>query len=152
MAVIYSASADSNSANTASRFIAPLLRWLWPELEGASLAAAVLAVRKLAHVTEYAILAILVLWAVRRIGKVGAAWSWRHTQLTLAIVAAYAASDEIHQTFVPTRQGTVTDVLIDTAGGALGLALAYFLSRLSGRSRIKTVKPRKSRQPVEQLD
>jgi VanZ family protein len=36
----------------------------------------------------------------------------------------YAVSDEWHQTFVPTRVGTPSDVMIDAAGAALGLALA----------------------------
>jgi VanZ family protein len=36
----------------------------------------------------------------------------------------YAASDEWHQTFVPTRVGTPWDVAIDAAGAALGLILA----------------------------
>jgi VanZ family protein len=149
MGVIYSASADRDSANTSSRFIAPLLRWLWPHLEGASLAAAVLAVRKLAHVTEYAVLAFLVLWAARRLAKAGPAWNWRQAGFTMCVVVLYAASDEVHQIFVPTRQGTVVDVLIDAVGGALGLGMAYCMLRFTGRSRAGRTRP--TIQPTKQF-
>jgi VanZ family protein len=65
--------------------------------------------KKGAHLTAYAILMLLALWAVR---------DWR---LALAITIGYAISDEYHQTFVPTRQGTAGDVLIDSAGAILAL-------------------------------
>ena len=40
------------------------------------------------------------------------------TLLLVAIVCAigYGATDELHQLFVPTRQGTVRDLIIDTIG------------------------------------
>lgn len=68
-----------------------------------------LLIKKLSHVTAYAILMILALRAVR---------DWR---LALAITIAYAISDEYHQTFVPTRSGTAVDVLVDTIGALLAL-------------------------------
>lgn len=36
--------------------------------------------------------------------------------LSVIISFLYAVSDEIHQTFVPTRSGTIRDVFIDTIG------------------------------------
>ena len=68
--------------------------------------------RKAAHMTEYAILAVL-LW--RATGS--AAWA-------LALAVAYAASDEFHQTFVRGRHGSPVDVAIDTVGMLIGLAVA----------------------------
>lgn len=59
----------------------------------------------------YGVLAIL----ARRLG-VGDAGA-------LAIVLAYAISDELHQRFVPGRTGTAIDVLIDLLGATLSLAL-----------------------------
>ena len=68
-----------------------------------------LVLRKLAHTVEYAILGALLLRALEA--------------RTIALVAgvAYAISDEIHQSFVPGRQGSVLDVLIDSAGVAIGI-------------------------------
>ncbi len=65
--------------------------------------------RKIAHVTEYAILGALLTRAVRRPG------------LALALAVAYAASDEVHQLFVEGRHGSPLDVLIDTAGALAGV-------------------------------
>ena len=76
-------------------------------------------VRKGAHMTEYAILAILLcVWISR----------WQISRLRMACIAAglamfYACSDEFHQLFVAGRAGKVSDVLIDSAGAVLGLAL-----------------------------
>lgn len=65
-------------------------------------------VRKLAHLGEYAVLGAL---AGRAAGRPLPA---------LALGAAYAATDEWHQTFVPGRSGQAADVLLDSAGAAAG--------------------------------
>lgn len=80
-------------------------------------------VRKGAHMTEYAILAILLyVWMGR----------WQISRLRMACIAAvlavlYACSDEFHQLFVVGRAGKAGDVLIDSAGAVLGLALFLFI-------------------------
>ena len=71
-----------------------------------------LVLRKLAHATEYAILGALLLRALR------------HPNWAVALGIAYAISDEIHQSFVPGRQGSPLDVLIDSAGVIAGVVLA----------------------------
>jgi VanZ family protein len=48
----------------------------------------------------------------------------------LAVVFAYAASDEFHQIFVPNRTPLVSDVLIDTAGGGAGLLLLWLWGKV----------------------
>ena len=86
------------------------------------------ALRKCCHLTEYAILALLV-WRALHQSKTGLpAWSWPKVGGTLLLVFLYAATDEYHQSFVPTRTALVSDVFIDTAGGAIGL-LAFWLFR-----------------------
>jgi len=134
MGVIFYGSSDQESAQHASRFLGPFLHWLFPGLSGAGYDAVMLGVRKLAHVTEYAILAALAWWSLgavlRRHGG-----SWPRAGLALLVVVLYAATDEFHQSFVPTRQGTPTDVLIDSVGGTLGLILVWGILRLASRFR-----------------
>ncbi len=77
-----------------------------------------LLVRKALHFGEYALLAALWWRAVRTRLEPRAALI-----AAFAITAAYAVSDEIHQTFVDTRIGSPVDVLIDMAGATLALAL-----------------------------
>lgn len=72
--------------------------------------------RKSAHLLSYALLALLLLWAF-------SALTDRRRALRAALLAAvlYAVSDELHQAFVPGRQGRWYDVAIDTAGAWAGL-------------------------------
>ena len=70
-----------------------------------------LALRKLAHAAEFAVLGALL---VRAIGRGG---------LAFALGTLYAVSDEIHQTLVPGRMGSPVDVAIDVIGVACGVVL-----------------------------
>ena len=82
-------------------------------------------VRKAAHMTEYAILALLLLGMITkdRITR-------KQLLSVICLVAAYAATDEYHQLFVPGRSGQVRDVVIDTVGGTLGLGAWLAVHRL----------------------
>jgi VanZ family protein len=67
--------------------------------------------RKIAHTAEYALLGALLLRAIRRV------------QLAFLLGVLYAASDELHQTFVRGRHGSPIDVAIDGVGIAVGLVV-----------------------------
>jgi VanZ family protein len=71
--------------------------------------------RKIAHVTEYAILGALL---ARALPELGAFW----------VGVAYAASDEVHQHFVPGRHGALLDLGIDATGVLLGILLLRTLT------------------------
>jgi VanZ family protein len=71
--------------------------------------------RKGAHMTEYAILGLLLLRAIGR------------ELPAFALGIAYAVTDEIHQHFVRGRHASPIDVLIDTFGVAIGI---FLVSRL----------------------
>lgn len=82
-------------------------------------------VRKGAHMTEYAILTILLyVW----IGR----WQmsrFRRSCTAIILASLYACSDEIHQLFVAGRAGRASDVMIDSAGAVVGLALFLFITK-----------------------
>jgi VanZ like family len=71
--------------------------------------------RKGAHMTEYAILGLLLLRALGR------------ELPALAVGIGYAILDEVHQHFVRGRHASPVDVLIDTVGLAIGI---FLVSRL----------------------
>jgi VanZ family protein len=80
--------------------------------------------RKCAHITEYGILTALLIRAFRmtrsQLSRKAIFW-------TSGIVATlYAASDEIHQRFVPSRGPSLHDVFIDV-GGVLICLYAFHL-------------------------
>src|SRR5205085_11378558 len=65
MALIFLGSTDILSAEHTSRFLVPFLRWLDPQISLAALAQIQFAIRKLGHLIEYAILAMLFWRALR---------------------------------------------------------------------------------------
>jgi VanZ family protein len=71
-----------------------------------------LLLRKIAHITEYAILAALLVRALRQPG-----WA-------VAFGIAYSISDEVHQSFISGRHGSPFDVFIDAIGVVVGAVLA----------------------------
>lgn len=89
-------------------------------------------VRKSAHVTEYAVLFCLYWQVLKRLSF----WSGKvalKLLLTLLMVALYAKSDEWHQAFVPGRSSSDLDVLVDTAGGVIGLCFCLIGDKLQSR-------------------
>jgi VanZ family protein len=135
MAVIFSASSDSHSAEHSSRILEPILHWLFPNMPQERVEEIHHLARKCIHLTVYAILALLVWRAVHQSKNNLPAWSWPKVGGTLLVVFLYAASDEFHQSFVATRTALVSDVFIDTAGGAIGLLALWFFRHFQKRSR-----------------
>lgn len=86
-------------------------------------------VRKNAHFIAYLILGMLVVNALRRSG------TNRHISFLLAqlICIVYAASDEIHQMYVPGRSTQVTDVVIDSTGAFLGIGIYWCASKMKNK-------------------
>lgn len=125
MAVIFSASADSHSYQHSSSIVMPLLRWLFPHMPESEREVIHHILRKCCHLTEYAILGLLVFRALHHSKNRLPAWSWPRVGGALLIIFLYASSDEFHQRFVPTRTSRFSDVLIDTAGGCIGLFIAW---------------------------
>jgi VanZ family protein len=124
MLAIFSFSTDILSAQHTSRVIGPFLRWLNPDVSERTIQLVQTIVRKSGHVVEYAILAILFRRAFSQFIKNNSrlAW-WRQTGWSLLAAILYAVTDEYHQSFVPSRWASPWDVLIDSLGAALGLAI-----------------------------
>jgi VanZ family protein len=127
MIVIFAASTDLMSAEHTSRFIRPFLQWLNPHVSAATIASVQFAVRKAAHVTEYAVLGALLLRAFR---------SQQSSQRRLAVAAlafavsvAWASLDEFHQSFVASRTGSPADVMIDVCGAGVGISAYSLIAR-----------------------
>jgi VanZ family protein len=93
-----------------------------PDL-GTGLGETDLVLRKIAHAAEFAVLGLLLLRAVRR------------EPAALALGFAYAVSDEVHQHFVPGREGAPLDVAIDAVGVAIGVLLVGRRMALIGSRR-----------------
>jgi len=100
-----------------------LLYWMSPSLQNTL------------HVPAYAALGWAWCWALG---------AWLRVPVTraigaCAIASAYAVFDEWHQSFVPGRYSSLTDIALDVAGAVLGIGLAAWIG-----SRSRIIKPRTS--------
>lgn len=129
MILIFLGSTDVLSAEHTSRFIVPFLQWLDPHISWATIMTIHTFVRKLGHVSEYAILAIL-LWRALRGGKTF------QTRISVPFVVVwiacgfFAVTDEFHQSFVPSRTPAFHDVMIDSCGALIGLLACFGLAKM----------------------
>lgn len=93
-------------------------------------------IRKCAHFLEYMILALLVLNVLKLYFNMK-----QVITITIIFIFLYACSDEIHQLYVPGREGAIRDVIIDTCGGIIliliKLSLYYLSKKLQKKSLIK---------------
>lgn len=129
MSVIFSASTSLGSPVHTSRFLRPFLLWLDPHLSEKTFETIHYTIRKTAHFVEYSILGAL-LWRVVHSAAALASHSVaRRFRLALLIAALYAATDETHQIFVPTRQAAIHDVMLDTCGAAFGITVMWWFSQ-----------------------
>jgi VanZ family protein len=115
MPLILWLASDSGSSEQTAGLVVPVLRFLFPAASPLQIEAMHGIVRKLAHLTEYAVLAAL--WLRAFMQGSGLPWraaAWR----TLLVVAAWAVVDETYQSTLASRTGSPMDVAIDTAGAA----------------------------------
>ncbi|HZH90727.1 MAG TPA: VanZ family protein [Pyrinomonadaceae bacterium] len=121
IAFIFFASTGAMSASNTSRIIGPLFKWVFPGITEAQLLSVHFAVRKTAHFTEYAVLALLAARAF--IPSAHRGLRRNAFAAALALVVLVALLDEYNQSFNPARTGTIWDSMIDISGGATALLL-----------------------------
>lgn len=114
MGIIFLFSTESFSSQATGRLLLPLLGWLFPWVSLEGLAFAHAAFRKIGHPLEYMILSYL--WA--RALDPSSSFFPLPSFSALFLTGSYAAADEFHQAFVPTRTASVSDVFLDVLGAA----------------------------------
>ena len=77
------------------------------------------AAKKVAHLAEYAVLYALFLRATEK--------NW---VLSFVLTMIYAATDEIHQSFVPGRNAAVYDLAFDFSGAAISAYVIWKLRQI----------------------
>lgn len=90
-------------------------------------------IRKLAHMTEFGILAVLIFMALKHYAQINT-MKKRYFVAWLGAVC-YAATDEFHQLFVEGRSGNLFDVCVDATGAAIAIALLCSIRSIYGRIR-----------------
>jgi VanZ family protein len=118
MAAISLGSTEALAAAETTRFIGPVLHWLFPDATPATLEILHGAIRKFGHVVEFAILALL--W-YRALAWAEPGWRPRVALAAFGLAALFAVLDEAHQAFEPSRTGSPIDVGWDSLGALCGL-------------------------------
>lgn len=86
-------------------------------------------IRKCAHMSEYALLGLLIYLALRVDGMN----RYYGKYVAFGMAVAFACTDEIHQLYVPGRSGRFTDVLFDSAGCLIALLICHVCGNLYTR-------------------
>lgn len=115
-----SSSTSSFPAEILAKFINPSIDTLSNADRQTLLDNCQFAVRKLAHFSVYTILGIFSYIAFRGYERISPKLK---VLLTAALCLLYAASDEIHQYFVPGRSCHLRDVIIDFSGSVFGIVI-----------------------------
>lgn len=131
MLLMFIGSTDMLSAEHTSRFLVPFLHWFNPQISMATIVSIHFALRKIAHFMEYAVLAGL-LWRGLR-GSFSAASKMALAFSAFLVAATFAASDEYHQSFVPSRTASARDVMIDCVGAFVTVLLCLMFARARAR-------------------
>ena len=131
MVMIFSFSAQpaKNSMDLSDGLLNRLLDFLHVDLAEETVLFMRMFIRKIAHFCVYMLLGFL-WYLLLKVGytiKDGTA-----VYLSTMVCALYAASDEVHQLFVPGRSGMIKDVFIDTSGAVCGIAAAWAVCCIIG--------------------
>ena len=115
MCFIFWMSTGTFSTGHTSFWVEKILFLLFPGISSEQTELINFFLRRAGHVIEYFILGLLLFRAFR--GGSNASFNWRWSLFALTVVVLWAAGDEFHQFFIPTRTASAVDVGIDTVGG-----------------------------------
>lgn len=126
LCVIAWLSSDSGAMSETSRFVRPVLRFLFPDASEETILTLHGLVRKSAHIFVYSVLAFLAARAFFKTSVAGIRSHWAAAAIGLVFVIA--SLDELNQSFSGgTRTGSIWDVALDTVSGAAAIGIIYLL-------------------------
>ena len=125
-ALVWGLGGELLSMDGTSRFLGPLIQWLLPSISPVDNELVQFYVRKLVHVAEYAVLAVLILRALLTGRR---STIFRAALTSIGLATAYAIADEARQSLSASRCGSVWDIALDGIGAAVGIVLLFTLVR-----------------------
>jgi len=114
------------SASNTSRFLYPVLHFIFG-LDHSRFEVWHFFIRKGGHVFGYGLLSILLFRAWRETlpAPGNPRWTFRWANIAVLGTMLVASLDEWHQSFIPSRTGTVQDVFLDTCAGLAAQILLF---------------------------
>jgi VanZ family protein len=124
-------STDFFSAQNTASLLYSLLTRLFGEINFHEFLVFHHCLRKTGHVLGYGMLGLLLLRGWRATLGFAHAWLLRAALLAWVGTAFVASVDEWHQSFIPSRNGSLRDMLLDSAASLVFLLIAYVWLRRS---------------------
>lgn len=116
----------ASAANT-GRFLYPLFHFVFG-VSAADFAGWNGHLRKIGHFVGYFTLSALMFRAWKNSWPtIGEAWRWQWAAMAFVVTAGVASLDEWHQTFLPSRTGTIHDVILDSTAALTAQVVIYIL-------------------------
>ncbi len=125
--ILYASTTNASMSET-SRFMRPLLEFLFPNTPESNLIIYHKYIRKLAHLTEYAVLAFFASRAFWLSSKGFLREYWY--LFAFSVVLLTASIDEINQSFDISRTASIYDVLLDCFGGVLMISFIFIVKNI----------------------
>lgn len=122
-ALIFYLSTQTFAPDFTRSFLATILSLLHCQVSPATFGTLHTGLRKMAHLTEYAIFALLLY--VYPDEEDQTMWRPRRALTCIVVVALYSLTDEFHQLYVPQRHSSLMDCGLDTLGASLAMLLPY---------------------------
>lgn len=137
VAVIMRESTDSFSSEQTNGPLRHLFEWIVGPVSSAHWDQIHYAMRKTGHFLGYGFtgLAWLRAWLLMWLAplRLRGIWFWRRLSFLMALFCTViiASADEIHQTYIPSRTGLISDAFLDTAGALalMSLMVLFWIRR-----------------------
>ncbi len=126
--LIFEASTEHFGSSFTALLLSEALRFLHLTVSAGTFDTLHFVIRKLAHLTEYAIFSMLLYGSIG--GPEQVRWRAQTAFWSILVAGFYSLTDEFHQSFVPGRTASLVDCGIDTAGAALAMLGLYASGRL----------------------
>jgi len=143
VAVIVAESQPTFSAANTSHWLRPIWEHLFGPISTPAWEEFHHYLRKSGHFFYYGFLCVLFLRAwlltlARNPAIRTSVWRWRSWLLGVASTFVVASGDELHQSFLASRTGLFSDVILDTCGGIVISSLVVFVAWCLGRAFART--------------
>ena len=90
-------------------------------------------IRKSGHFVGYFTLSVLLFRAWKASLRLPSEWVWRWAGIAWLMSALVASLDEWHQSYLPSRTGVFSDVILDSTAALIAQAATYLYWRIRSR-------------------